>query len=150
MNGKSPIDASHSSMVTAATTMNAEEAVPYIWEERPPPPEQVLKMWYEVGNKLDKESTGEHRRAVVTRCCAKEFIIARFWKLCVLCLVSANGIFPSFSRPPETHPVQQLPWISTLLFPCSDGKDVATVVEANPIQDILLNYFTPHLITTLQ
>lgn len=45
-------------MVTAAT-MNAEEAVPYIWEERPPPPEQVLKLWYEVGNKLDKESKGE-------------------------------------------------------------------------------------------
>lgn len=78
-------------MVTAAT-MNAEEAVPYIWEERPPPPEQVLKLWYEVGNKLDKESTGEHRRAVVTRCCAKLVFVARFWKHRFLCFVSGNGI----------------------------------------------------------
>ena len=39
--------------------MNTEEAVPYIWEEGPPPSEQVLKLWYEVGNKLDKESKGE-------------------------------------------------------------------------------------------
>ena len=41
------------------TTMNAEEAVPYIWSECQPPSDQVLKMWYEVGNKLDKDSTGE-------------------------------------------------------------------------------------------
>ena len=39
--------------------MNSEEAVPYIWAECQPPSDQVLKMWYEVGNKLDKESTGE-------------------------------------------------------------------------------------------
>ena len=44
-------------MMTA--TMNSEEAVPYIWSECQPPSDQVLKMWYEVGNKLDKDSTGE-------------------------------------------------------------------------------------------
>ena len=96
--GKSPIDASHSSMVTAAT-MNAEEAVPYIWEERPPPPEQVLKLWYEVGNKLDKESTGEHRRAVVTRCCAKLVMSHDFGNI-VFCVLSRGMEFDRVSLDP--------------------------------------------------
>jgi hypothetical protein len=54
--GMSPTDVPLYSMVTA--TMNSEEAVPYIWSECQPPSDQVLKMWYEVGNKLDKDSTG--------------------------------------------------------------------------------------------
>ena len=51
------------SMIPA--TMNAEEAVPYIWSECQPPSDQVLKMWYEVGNKLDKDSTGEIENIVI-------------------------------------------------------------------------------------
>ena len=48
------------SMVATTATMNAEDIiVPYIWAECQPPSDQVLKMWYEVGNKLDKESTGK-------------------------------------------------------------------------------------------
>ena len=44
---------------TTTSTMKPEDAVPYVWSECQPPPETVLKMWAEVGNKLDKESTGE-------------------------------------------------------------------------------------------
>lgn len=79
--------------------MNAEEAVPYIWEERPPPPEQVLKLWYEVGNKLDKESTGEHRRAVVTRCCAKLVVSHDFGNI-VFCVLSRGMEFDRVSLDP--------------------------------------------------
>jgi hypothetical protein len=56
----SPTDVPLHSMMTA--TMNSEEAVPYIWSECQPPSDQVLKMWYEVGNKLDKDSTGEFQK----------------------------------------------------------------------------------------
>jgi hypothetical protein len=37
-----------------------EEAVPYIWDECQPPSEETLQVWIEVGNKLDKEATGEY------------------------------------------------------------------------------------------
>jgi hypothetical protein len=37
-----------------------EEAVPYIWDECQPPSEETLQVWVEVGNKLDKEATGEY------------------------------------------------------------------------------------------
>ena len=46
--------------------MNSEEAVPYIWSECQPPSDRVLKVWSEVGNKLDKESTGESRGEVIS------------------------------------------------------------------------------------
>eukprot|EP00537_Pseudo-nitzschia_pungens_P003953 CAMPEP_0172367922 /NCGR_PEP_ID=MMETSP1060-20121228/24635_1 /TAXON_ID=37318 /ORGANISM="Pseudo-nitzschia pungens, Strain cf. cingulata" /LENGTH=3187 /DNA_ID=CAMNT_0013092347 /DNA_START=34 /DNA_END=9597 /DNA_ORIENTATION=- len=50
----------------AATTMNTEETVPYIWSECQPPSDRVLKLWSEVGNKLDKESTVVWTQAVET------------------------------------------------------------------------------------
>jgi len=46
--------------------MNSEEAVPYIWSECQPPSDRVLKVWSEVGNKLDKESTVVWSQAVET------------------------------------------------------------------------------------
>ena len=45
--------------VTTTLTIT-EEAVPYIWAECQPPPEETLQLWVEVGNKLEKESTGEY------------------------------------------------------------------------------------------
>jgi len=42
--------------------MNSDDAVPYIWSECQPPSDAVLKMWYEVGNKLDKDSTGKESK----------------------------------------------------------------------------------------
>ena len=66
----------------------------------------------------------------------------------VFCLGEWN--LTEFLSTPRNPSVQQLPWISTRLFQGSDGKDVAIEVEGNPIQDILLNDFTSHLIATLQ
>eukprot|EP00536_Pseudo-nitzschia_multiseries_P011383 jgi/Psemu1/326427/estExt_fgenesh1_pg.C_3830003 len=50
----------------AATIMNSEETVPYNWSECQPPSDEVLKLWAEVGNKLDKESTVVWTQAVET------------------------------------------------------------------------------------
>ncbi|VEU44224.1 unnamed protein product [Pseudo-nitzschia multistriata] len=50
----------------AATTMSSEDAVPYIWSECQPPPTRVLKLWTEVGNKLDREATVVWSQAVET------------------------------------------------------------------------------------
>ena len=45
----------------ATTTLTKpEEAVPYIWAECHPPAEETLQLWVEVGNKLEKEATGEY------------------------------------------------------------------------------------------
>lgn len=41
-------------------TKEEEEAVPYIWDECQPPSEKTLQVWVEVGNKLEKEATGEY------------------------------------------------------------------------------------------
>jgi hypothetical protein len=50
---------------TTATASKAEEEPermllpPYIWDACQPPSEDTLQLWVEVGNKLDKESTGK-------------------------------------------------------------------------------------------
>jgi hypothetical protein len=43
-----------------ATKEEEEETVPYIWDECQPPSEKTLQVWVEVGNKLEKEATGEY------------------------------------------------------------------------------------------
>lgn len=46
-------------LLTKKKVVVEEEAVPYIWDECQPPSEETLQVWIEVGNKLDKEATGE-------------------------------------------------------------------------------------------
>jgi len=43
----------------AAEVEEDESAKPYIWEEAIPPAPDVLQLWTEVGNGLDKDQTGK-------------------------------------------------------------------------------------------
>lgn len=41
-----------------AAEVDNNDAQPYTWEERPPPDPEVLQLWTEVGNGLEKNQTG--------------------------------------------------------------------------------------------
>ena len=42
-----------------ATGMPFPEAAPYVWDVgHPPPPQDTIRLWTEVGNGIDKSQTG--------------------------------------------------------------------------------------------
>jgi hypothetical protein len=57
--------------LTMATEVDDDGAKPYNWDEAVPPSPEVLQLWTEVGNGLDKNQTG------VYRCCVVWYIVIR-------------------------------------------------------------------------
>ena len=47
---------------------NEEDGDPYVWDDGPQPSPEVMQLWVEVGNGLEKNQTGTTTIIVMLRC----------------------------------------------------------------------------------